>query len=215
MAEYAQREQRFNDSLAARVGGFMLSVSQADGVARMQDIGITQAILKLPNVTLEQKMDILNRDKPIVLAASHPAVLYAETRPFLAERVELSMSMAVHAATSEEKSVDSTSEGEGKATFGFGLFKGSIGMKASVSTHSNKKRDSDYTATTDMKLIMSRHPAPEGLSKVVEMLGETAKATNDINVALARRELDRLINEEDLQLPEPTPEEGEGETAEE
>ena len=42
MAEYEARENRFNDSLAARVGGFMKSVSLADGEARIQDLGIVQ-----------------------------------------------------------------------------------------------------------------------------------------------------------------------------
>ena len=73
---------------------------------------------------MEQKIDILNRDKPLVYAASLPAVVVAEARPFLAETADLSMSMNVHAATSETKSVDSKSEGSGSATFGFGSVQG-------------------------------------------------------------------------------------------
>ena len=131
MAEYAEREKRFNNDLPKTVGNFMLAVSIADGLARMQSVEITRQILALPNVTLEQQIDILNRDKPLVYAASLPAVTFAETRPFLAETAELEMSMNVSASTTSEKSVDSSSEGSGKATFGWGFIKGEIGMKAS------------------------------------------------------------------------------------
>ena len=207
MAEYAEREKRFNNDLPKTVGNFMLAVSMADGLARMQSVEITRQILALPNVTLEQKIDILNRDKPLVYAASLPAVTFAETRPFLAETADLEMSMNVSASTTSEKSLDSQSEGSGKATFGFGLFKGEIGMKASVSTKSNQKRASDYSATTDMKLHMARHPVPEGFAKALDAMNAVAKACNDINVAIAQREIERVVNEENPQLPEPTPEE--------
>ena len=207
MAEYQQREDRFNDSLPARVGSFMLAVSMADGLARMQSVEITKQILEMPNVTLEQKIDILNRDEPLVYAASMPSVTYAEPRPLLAESVDLEMSMNVSASTEETKDLDSTSEGHGEATFGWGFIKGKIGMKASVSTHSSKKRTSDYSATTDMKLHMIRHPLPEGLAKTLDSMNEVAKACNDINVAIARQEITRLVNEENPQLPKAKKEE--------
>ena len=211
MSEYSNREKRFNDDLPKIVGNFMLAVSMADGLARMKSVEITKQILEMPNIKLEQKIDILNRDKPIVFSSSLPSVTYAEPRPFLAESADLEMSMNVSASTVDEKSVDSSSEGSGKVSFGWGMFKGSIGIKASVSTHSNKKRQSDYSATTDMKLRMIRHPLPEGLAKTLDAMNEVAKSVNQINIALASREVDRLVNEDNPQLPEPTPEENEDE----
>ena len=207
MAEYAEREKRFNNDLPKTVGNFMMAVSMADGMARMQSVEITRQILALPNVTLKQKIDILNRDKPLVYAASLPAVTFAETRPLLAETADLEMSMNVTASTTEEKSVDSSSEGSGKATFGFGLFKAEIGIKASVSTHSSKKRKSDYSATTDMKLHMARHPLPEGLALQLDAMNAVATACNEINVALAKAEASRIGNDDAAVLPEDTPEE--------
>ena len=206
MAEYAEREKRFNNSLPEIVGNFMRSVSRADGEARMESVEITKAIVEMPNITLEQKIDILNRNQPFVYAASLPSVTYAEPRPFLAEEITLEMSMNVSAHTETEKSVDSLSEGHGEATFGWGFIKGKIGMKASVSTHSNKKRSSDYSATTDMKLRMTRHPLPEGLAKTLDAMNDIQKAVNEINVAIALQEIASLANEKDLQLPEPTTE---------
>ena len=215
MAEYAEREKQFNDSLPAMVGNFMLASSMADGVARMQSVEITRKILELPNITIEQKIDILNRDKPLVYASSLPSVLTAEPRPFLAKSLDLEMSMTVSASTSSESDLDSKTEGSARVSFGFGLFKGTATMKAAVSTHSSKKRSSDYTATTDMKLHMERHPLPEGLAKTIDAMNDVAKATNDINVAVARREVARLADEENLSLPEPTEDQEGSDEAEE
>lgn len=211
MAEYEERERHFNDTLPGIVGNFMKAVSLADGDARMQAVGILQQILDMPNIKLEQKIDILNRENPLVYAASLPAVLVSEGRPFLAETADLEMSMNVSASTESEKSLDSHSEGSARVSFGFGLFKGTASIKASVSTHSKQKRSSDYSATTDMKLHMSRHPLPEGLAKVLDSMNEVAKAANGINVALANREVARIVNEENPQLPEPSSDDGQQE----
>ena len=132
MSEYAQREKRFNQDLPGTVGQFMLAVSMADGLARMQAVQIIQQVLEMPNVTLEQKIGILNSPDPLVYAASLPAVLVAEIRPLLAEEADLDMSMAVHAATSTESAVDSQTDVEGTGSFRAGLFKFSTTMKASV-----------------------------------------------------------------------------------
>ena len=70
-----------------------------------------------------------------------------------------------------------------------------------MSTHSKNKRSSDYSATTDMKLHMSRHPVPEGLAKTLDAMNSVTQAANEINVAIARREVERIVNEENPQLP--------------
>ena len=78
--QYAAREKRFNQDLPGTVGQFMLAVSNADGVARMQAVEITQQILEMPNLTLEQKIGILNSDDPLIYAASVPAIVVAPRR---------------------------------------------------------------------------------------------------------------------------------------
>lgn len=204
--QFAGREARFNNTLPGIVGNFMKAVSAADGEARMESVKITQAILELPDVTLSQKIDILNSPDPLVYARTIPSVTYAEPRPFLAEKADLSMSMTVSASVSSESSIDSSSEASGSASvsFGFGLFKGtaSASMKANVSTHSANKRSSDYSATTDMKLSMIRHPLPEGLAKTLDAMNAHAKAIDEINLALIQREIDRKVNVEGADLPE-------------
>ena len=200
-AQYEGRENRFNDSLPARVGGFMSAVSLADAETRMQAVEILQRIMELPNLTLAQKIDILNRRDPLVFAQSLPAAVVGELRSLLAESVELDMSMTVGARTSAESSVDSKTTGSAKVTFGFGLFKGSAQMSSQVSTHSKHKRDSDYSATTDMRLRMTRHPLPEGLQKSLDAMASIVDAANEINIALAKREIQQIANSDQAKLP--------------
>ena len=204
MSEYAKRERRFNQDLPGTVGHFMVAVSGADAMARMQAAELLQQVLELPNITFEQQVGILGSDQPLVYAASLPAVLASEVAPLLAESVELDMSMTVHAATSETTGVDSKTDVSGSGSFRAGLFKFSTTMKASVSTHSTKKRDSSYEAVTDMRLRMTRHPVPEGLATVLDSMNAVTKAANEVNVMLAKREVDRMIDEDDLQLPPPS-----------
>ena len=211
--EDERRENRFNNTLAGRVGGFMKAVSLADGDARMQSVGITQAILEMPNVTLAQKIDILNRKDPLVYAASLPAVLVAEARPLLAETVDLEMSMTVSAHTEAEKSVDSKTSGSAKVSFGFGLFKGTAQMSSEVSTHSKNKRTSDYSSTTDMKLHMARHPLPEGLAKTLDSMASVTESANKINEAIIRQKLESIA-QEPMEVPTEAEVDGEGDDAE-
>ena len=214
IAEYEERERRYNESLPGIVGNFMTSVSLADGQARMKDVEITRQILDLPNVTLEQKIDLLHRDQPMVLSTSLPAAIYIEPRPFLAESVKFNMSMNVSAGTIEEDVKDSAREGSGTAGFKVGPFRGSMSMKASSSTHSSKKRTSDYSATTDMELVMTRHPLPEGYAKSMDTMNRFADAINQINIKLAEAEASRIMAQDNPELPsearEQLPEGGDG-----
>ena len=212
MAEYEARENRFNDSLAGRVGGFLKSVSLADGEARMQDVGIVQEIAKMDNVEFEQKIQMLTQEKPMLYKSSIPALAVVESRPLLAETVDLEMSMNVSASTTDEsskdKNLDSDTQIDTELSGRLGLFKIGIkahqGIKASNATHSSRKRQSDYSATTDMKLHMTRHPIAEGLAKAIDTQNAILQAAAEVNLAIVQANIDRSVNEVEAEpvLPE-------------
>ena len=201
MAEYEERERQFNESLPGIVGNFMTAVCLADGRARMQAVEVTRQILELPNLDIQQKIGILNREDPLVFAQSLPSVIVSEPRPFLADTVDLEMSMTVSASTMSESSKDGEREIGGSGGFKIGPFSGSMSIKANTSTHSTKKRASDYSATTDMKLHMIRHPLSEGLAKSIDAMNEIGISMAQLNIGLANREVTRIAAEEDPQLP--------------
>ena len=195
MPQYEGREKRFNQDLPGIVGNFMTAVSMADGKARMQDLAIVQEIAKMPNVELSQKIELLTQTKPVVYKSSIPALAAVESRPFLAETVDLEMSMNVSASTTDEKSVDSKTDVATQFSFRAGLFRASGSMKASVSTHSSKKRQSDYSATTDMKLHMIRHPLAEGLAKAIDTQNLILQKAAEADMAVITANLENSIND--------------------
>ena len=209
MAQYAHREKSFNNSLPGIVSGFMVSVAEGDADARMRNVELLQAVMKMDDVSLEAKISILNREDPAVFALTTPALMHAELRPFLAEFVEMDMSMNVHASTVEEKSVDSKTDAKAS---GGGLF-AKASIQATVSTHSSKKRASDYSATTDMRMRMSRHGAVEGTSRTLDALLQFTDAFNQVNIDLGKAEAARIAGE-GPSLPEPSEEDEGGEPRE-
>ena len=211
MAQYRGREESFNGSLPGIVSGFMVAIAEGDADARMRNIELLQAVMEMDDVSLEAKISILNREDPAVFALTTPALMHAELGPFLAESVEYDMSMSVHASTVTEKGVDSETTTDAKASGG-GLFaKASIGIKATVSTHSNKKRASDYSATTDMRMRMSRHPIPEGTSRMLDSMLSFVDSFNQVNIDLGKAEAARIAGE-GPELPPPSEEKDEPES---
>ena len=112
-----------------------------------------------------------------------------------------------------EKSVDSDTQAEVKFEARIGLFKigGTVhqGVKAHNSTHSSKKRQSDYSSTTDMKMHMTRHPIAEGLAKAIDTQNSILQAAAEADLAIIKANIDRSINSvpETPVLPEePEPE---------
>lgn len=202
MEWFAGRENSFNDSLAGRVSGFMLSTSMADGLARMQDAQILQQILKMPNIDATQTIELLDAEKPLVYKANMPAAMLAELRPFLAERAELAMSMNVHAAAEEASQTAASGEASGSASIGFAFWKASMSMKASYSKNSQQKRSSDYSATTDMKLTMTRHSLAEGVSIIKNGMEELSRGATEYIVAKNKERLLEMSAAGEAELPE-------------
>ena len=195
MAEYANREKQFYKSAPGIIASTVEGVAYADASARMKDVEILQAFLDLPNVSLEQKISILGNPDPLVFAAEYPAVLIAQTRPFLLETFKQNMSMTVHAAQESDKSVDSKTDTKASGRFGLPWAKMSVSVDASVSTHSGNKRKSDYGATVDIEFSMARQPDAEGTSKIHDILGKLQETANEINLKRMTAGLEQMDEE--------------------
>ena len=182
MAEYANREQKFYRSAPGIIASTVEGIAYADASARMKDVEVLQAFLDLPNISLEQKIAILGNPDPLVFAADYPAIMLAQTRPFLLETFKQNMSMTVHAAQESDKSVDSKTDTKASGRFGLPWAKMSVSVDASVSTHSGNKRKSDYGATVDIEFTMARQSDAEGTSKLHDILGKLQDTANEINL---------------------------------
>lgn len=208
MAEYGQRERRFNKSLPGHFANYTKGLVTADAEGKMQYLAFVKAILAEENVTIEQKISILTLKQPLSIGLSLPVAGVVDMSPVGIEEATLKMSMTVHASDVAETSKDASGSGEGKATFGWGLVKGSVSMKVSTSTHSSRKRSSDYTSTTDAVLTIKRQPVPETLAKVLDTYSEVAKDAMAINQQIIARQVE-AADEESEEVTDAIPAEDE------
>ena len=195
MAEYANREKQFYKSAPGIIASTVEGVAFADASARMKDVEILQAFLDLPNVSLEQKISILGNPDPLVFAAEYPAILIAQTRPFLLDTFKQNMSMTVHASQESDKSVDSKTDTKVSGRYGLPWAKVNASVEASVSTHSGNKRKSDYGATVDIEFTMARQADAEGTSKIHDILGKLQDTANEINLKRMTAGLEQMDEE--------------------
>ena len=188
MAQYSDRERAFNASLPGIFSSYSRSLVVADVEGKMQYLDFLKAIFSEPNLTIEQKISLLNSENPLSIGISLPPISVIDPSPYGMDTVSLKMSMTVHANTSEESSTDADIEGEGEGSIGWGPFKVKVRVKASASKHSSKKRESDYTATTDAELTMKRQPMPETLAKIMDSLAAVTDTALAINQELVSKQ---------------------------
>ena len=92
--------------------------------------------------------------------------------------------MDVGATTSENKSLNSESEGGGSVAAGWGPVKVEAQMRSKVSVTKDKSRNSDYRAKTTMRLNMRAGSPPEAVSRIVDTLVETVDTSMNINSSI-------------------------------
>ena len=170
-------------------------IAQADGHSKMNYLEFVRGVMALPNVDVSQKIAIINSNNPMKVAVNLPVASLIDMNPVGIDTATLKMSMDVSAATVSEDSLDASSEGEGSATFGWGLLKGSVRMKASVAKHSSTKRSSDYRATCDTELTMKRQPVPETLQRVIDMFAEVTDEAMAINRQIIAKQVEAATTE--------------------
>ena len=195
MAEYEERERAFNDSLPGLFSNYAKSIGIADSESKMQYLEFVKAIFSEPNLTIDQKISIINSENPLSIGLSIPVASVIDISPFGMDEANLKMSMTVHASDVSTTKSEASAEGSASATFGWGLIKGSVKMKASASTASSRKRSSDYTATTDAELKMRRQPTPETLSKIMDTFGEVAGEAMKLNQQIIAAQVANAGNE--------------------
>ena len=197
MAAFANRENRYNNGLAKIVESICLGCVIADNnakdayVERQQDL-MTQ---EEPNVQFLAKTTLIGLDQALVTKVSVPKIILAPSKPFVIDEANLSMDMSVSAHSEDSLAVRSETEVEGSASVGFGIFKGSMRIKANVSVAKDRKRSSDYTSTTHVDVKMVQGEAPEGLMKIIDSLVLNTSRALEINAEIIENDYAALRSE--------------------
>lgn len=198
MAQYEIRAARFNRSIPGIFAQYTRGIVTADVEGKVAYLDFVKDIFATPNLTLEQKIDIIDQNA-LSLGVSVPAASLIDLASPGVERAELKMSMTVSAHQETAKDRAASGEVSGSVTGGWGPVKAQIGFKAQASTSSQHKRSSDYSSTTDATLIITRQPVPETLSRISDMMAEVTSKAMEINMLIVQQQSEAIMADLDSQ----------------
>ena len=206
MSEYADREQAYYKSLPGMVSQQMEAQVMAACKGMMKNAEFYQEVAKLPQLTIQEKLDIIYSDQPLNFGITIPGMATVNLQPYGPISSDIEFSMSVHASTEETSDSEASGKVEASGGAGFGMFHASVKSSGSFSKHSATKRESDYTATVDVKVSMGRLEVPETLAKVMDMIGEVTNAGAAINLAIVQQQsklsLEKVSAADKTQSPE-------------
>ena len=197
MAEYENREANYNNGLGKVVGSYAMACGKVDN--EVKDAYVARQIELMsqeePNAEFTARTTLVGMSQSLDTRISVPKIIPAPSKPFVIERAFLSLDMTVSAHSEDNLSVQSDTEVEGEAKVGFGMFSGSLRVKAAVSVAKESKRSSDYTSTTHAEITMVQGEAPEGLMKIIDALNLTVVRGLELNAVLIEDQAVQLLEE--------------------
>ena len=212
MAEFAEREQAFNSGLGETMGSFAIAAVEADSAAKDATIERYINLLERGNVDFKTDTTLVGMDEKLEVGLSVPVISVAPIEPIVVDEAEIKMSMTVSAhqeqSDSRRKQKDTDQDIEVALRAKIGPFSASVKsrtrIKASLATSSDKKRSSDYSATTDARMLLKQGPPPEGLMKVMDAITSVTAKSVEINERLIERQAEQMAAQIDQieELPE-------------
>ena len=197
MEEYERRERRFNESLPGIFASYARGVMMAEAEGKMAFLEFVKGVLAEPNLTISQKMTIIDR-KAFKIGVNMPVASVIDMSPVGIKRAVIKMSITTsdHQESASTKDKDVATDSQTDITAGWGpvKVKQHIGIKARLSNHSEKKRATDQTATTDAEMEIGRLPVPETLQKVLDMFSRVGDRVMGLNETIIGRQIEDAGN---------------------
>jgi len=164
--QFQGREAAFPANIAGTLSAFTMSVVDSEFNMKRRHAELSLNWLSQQNVELSQsgRMNGASMENQMSL----PAVFLLHLDSLMPVRASLEMHMDVSAHREDNLSVDSQTEIS--VSGGIPLCKGSF--KTSLGVSYDRKRSSDYSSSTAIKMEFERVPSPELLMKVLDMMGE-------------------------------------------
>lgn len=100
-----------------------------------------------------------------------PLLAIVNTPNLSIKEAEVKFTMSVHSSSTDQSSTDKEATVDAEAKFGWGPFSAKINVHGSVASHSSNTRESDNSAKYDVKVLARDDGPPEGLMKMLDMLG--------------------------------------------
>ena len=201
MAEYANREAKYNDNLGQIVGRFVVAIVEADSEAKDAHAKRVLELVAQPNVEFRAKTTLIGMEEGLETCMSVPPIAITDAAPIVVERAELELDMTVSAHQESESHVDSKTSMGGSGKVGWGPFSLSVKVQADVSAGKSSKRASDYRSHTNAKLTMVQGTMPEGLALLLESVNKTIDSGNKLNSMIMAQKLAQLSAAPPAEIP--------------
>ena len=193
MAEYENREARFNSTLPGIMASFALGMAEADNAMKDAYIERQIRLLNGDNAEFIARTSLVGLDECLETNISVPRTIVAPSEPAVIEQANMSMDMTVSASTVDNLSVSSETEAEGEAGFNAGMFSGNMRLKANVSVAKDQKRASDYTSTVHADLSIRQGRTPEGLQKIIDAMNRSVDKALELNADIVEQQYETLV----------------------
>lgn len=186
--DFVGREGRFNNSIGAILGGFTRAMVQADLESVTAYIDATKGLLDAPNVKATGSVSLIGRKQPLAIGMDVPRITFAPSTLLRTSSAKASMDMTV--SSHQESTLNVGAKASGGGSVGWGPF--SAHFEASTSVSNERKRSSDYSATTHAEIEMVQLQAPEGVLMIVDAMHDLVRTGLDCNKQLIQAQAQAL-----------------------
>lgn len=198
----------WNNNLGSTIGSFVTAIVQADGDAKDAYTARVLNLLKVPNAEFVADVSLVGQKDPLQVRIDTPVISITRVDPILIDTAEIEMEMNVASSVSDESTQDVKASGSGSASVGWGPFKASISVSASMASSASHQRKSDFRSRTQCKVLMSQGETPEGLALIMESIHNFVSTATQMNKQIVEASLPDVIKDAQANskpVPEPNP----------
>ena len=207
-----ERQRDFNNTAPGLFAQYCEAAAIGDARGQLARLEFVRAAAKLPNLEFHQKMTLLGINEDLSFAVDVPAISALNLDPLGVKEASVNFSMTTHTTDNLEEINDHGYEGsmtaEGKIGYGPFSLSAKVTAKCHSSNHSDRKRTTDQTATTDVAMTVGRLSPPETLSKIMDSMGEVTQLGMQLNSQLLQKQIANAsaqISESDGSVAEDSP----------
>lgn len=191
--DYFGQFRSFQKDLPGVVGSFMTSISDADvrrqvaWTRQLQSMFEPDKSGKVPTVDLKTHLDFSEKsasgggtDLSTDVGVQFPVGLAIMGDQLAGSESTFNFSMNLDASALDETQSQTDVGGEGEVHWGIGPFSVGVKVHAEMSSHSDHKRESDFRATCDATLTMTRVPTPEPVQRALDVWSDLVTVQGQI-----------------------------------
>ena len=186
------REKAYASEIGEQISAFLKPIAVNDAYLKDHAFQRTLEILAAKNTTIEESLSVLGIPQELKYHSSLPAILFMNLGGVGITRAKIDGHMDVHASTSDSLSSKTDAGAEGSGKIGWGPISASVKVHASTSVSTDRKRQGDYSAGVNWEVEVGQMAAPEGTSKILDILQSFQAMGNDINKTRAQQIADSI-----------------------